>query len=99
MPRPRLTRAQRLEREMRAEFILDECIANSNWLEFKNHLANHTFTPKIKCPCCRTTNRVDLNTISPCVSECIICFETKPLLSLPCHESHKFCRDCLTKLM
>ncbi len=100
MPRQiRLTKAQRLEREMKAQFILDEAIASAKWLEFKTHLTTHTFAPKVKCPCCRITNSIDLNCVSNCVGECPVCYETKPLLQLPCHSSHSFCKDCLTKLI
>lgn len=100
MPRQkRLTRAQLLEREMRAEFILDEAIASACWLNFQTHLSTHTFAPKVKCPCCRITNRVDFNAISTSVGECPVCFQEAPLLQLPCHFSHSFCKHCLEKLM
>jgi hypothetical protein len=103
MPRQRrLTREERLEqleREMKAEFILDEAIASACWLNFQTHLVNHTFTSKIKCPLCRCCNNVDLNNTNLNVAECLICCESKPLLSLPCHLSHSFCKQCLEKLI
>ena len=102
MPR-RLTREerlQRLQREERADLILDEIIANANWLNFQTHLANQTYSNKIKCPLCRCSNNIDLNNCSSCVGECIICFQdNKQLLTLPCHATHSFCKNCLEKLI
>jgi hypothetical protein len=101
MPRQkRLTREERLEkiqREERAEFILDEIIANNCWLNFQTHLSNTVFTPKIKCPLCRNPSTIcEDNEI---VGDCPICFQEKPLVNLSCYDSHKFCRYCLDRLI
>jgi hypothetical protein len=100
MPRIRYTRAQRLEREMRAQFILDECIASAKWLEFKTHLTNIVCNNQIKCPLCRNINNINFNDVNVVNSECIICCqENKPLLQLPCYSTHCFCRECLERLI